>query len=189
MSLENEIRTNVKTNRPLNFSSVSISGDRITLVPISLEYSAIIFKEFTDEITRYMVPATPSNIKEVDIFIQSSIRNIEKNIDLTLTILKKGDDEFLGICGLHGKLDPDEPTLGIWLKKSAHGYKYGQEAIQVLADWARQNIIFEHMVYPCDKDNIASRKIAESLNGTIFRTGEVKTMSGQRLNEIAYKIY
>ena len=59
----------------------------------------------------------------------------------------------------------------------------------MLADWARQNIIFEHMVYPCDKDNIASRKIAESLNGTIFRTGEVKTMSGQRLNEIAYKIY
>jgi len=157
-------------------------------VPISPEYSEIIFKEFTDEITRYMVPAVPANIEEINVFIQSSIRDMEENIDLTLAILKKNDDEFLGVCGLHGKLEPNEPVLGIWLKKSAHGYKYGQEAIKLLADWARKNIMFNHMVYPCDIDNIASRKIAENLNGSIFRTGKVKSMSGRTLNEIAYKI-
>lgn len=178
----------MKTKSPLNFSSVRISGDRIRLVPISPEYSEIIFKEFTDEITRYMVPAVPANIEEINVFIQSSIRDMEENIDLTLAILKKNDDEFLGVCGLHGKLEPNEPVLGIWLKKSAHGYKYGQEAIKLLADWARKNIMFNHMVYPCDIDNIASRKIAENLNGSIFRTGKVKSMSGRTLNEIAYKI-
>ena len=178
----------MKTKRLLNFSSVSISGDRIKLVPVSLEYSEIIFNEFTDEITRFMVPATPSNIEEVNVFILSSIKNMEENIDLTFAILKNEDAEFLGVCGLHGKLEPNEPVLGIWLKKSAHGYKYGQEAIKVLTDWARLNIMFNHMVYPCDKDNIASRKIAEYLNGSIFRTGEVKTMSGRVLNEIAYRI-
>lgn len=178
----------MKTKSPLIFSSVSISGDRIKLVPISPEYSEIIFKEFTDEITRYMIPATPSNIEEINVFIQSSIRNMEENIDLTLAILNKNDEEFLGICGLHGKSDPNEPILGIWLKKGAHGHKYGQEAIKVLAEWARQNIMLKHMVYPCDKDNIASRKIAEALNGSIFRTGKVKSISGRMLNEIAYKI-
>jgi len=178
----------VKTKKPLNFSSVRISGERIELVPISPEYSEVIFNEFTDDITRYMVPATPSNIEEVNAFIQSSISNMKQNIDLTFAILKKNDGDFLGICALHGEPDPNEPTLGIWLKKSAHGYKYGQEAIKVLVDWARQNIMFNHMVYPCDKGNIASRKIAENLNGSIFRTGEVKSMSGWILNEIAYKI-
>lgn len=178
----------MQTKSPLDFSSVTISGNRVKLVPVSPEYAEIIFKEFTDEITRYMIPATPSNIEEINVFIQSSIRNMDENIDLTLAILKKNDDEFLGVCGLHGKINPNEPVLGIWLKKSAHGHKYGQEAIKVLADWARHNVIFKHMVYPCDKDNIASRKIAENLNGSIFRTGVVKSMSGRILNEIAYKI-
>lgn len=45
------------------------------------------------------------------------------------------------------------------------------------------------MVYPCDKDNIPSRKIAEKLNGKIFRTGEAKGMSGKTLIEVAYKIF
>ncbi len=178
----------MQTKSPLVFGSVIISGDRIKLVPISPKYSEVIFKEFTDEITRYMVPATPSNIEEINVFIQSSIRNMDDNVDLTLAILNKNDDEFLGVCGLHGKLNPNEPILGIWLKKSAHGHKYGHESIKVLADWARRNIIFNHLIYPCDKDNAASRKIAEYLSGSIFRTGEVKSLSGRMLNEIAYKI-
>ena len=186
--LETDIGNIVQTKNALAFGSVIISGVRVKLVPISLEYSEVIFKEFTDEITRYMIPATPATLEEIHAFIQSSMRKMDENTDLTLAILNKHDDEFLGVCGLHGALNPDEPILGIWLKKSAHGYKYGQEAIKALADWARQNIIFDYMLYPCDKDNIPSRKIAESLNGAIFRTGELKSMSGRILNEIAYKI-
>jgi ribosomal-protein-alanine N-acetyltransferase len=178
----------VQTKTPLDFGSVSIAGDRVKLVPISPEYAEVIFEEFTDEITRYMVPATPATLQEIHVFIQSSMSKMEENIDLTLAILKKNDDEFLGVCGLHGEFNPNEPILGLWLKKSAHGHKYGQEAIKVLAEWARQNIILDYMVYPCDKDNIPSRKIAENLNGSIFRSGEVKSMSGRVLNEIAYKI-
>ena len=178
----------MQTVSPLDFGSVTIVGDRVKLQPISAEYSEAIFKEFTDEITRYMVPATPSNIEQINTFIQSSIDNMHNNLDLTLVILKKNDKEFLGVCGLHGKSSPSEPVLGIWLKTSAHGRKYGQEAIRVLAEWARKNIIFNHMVYPCDKDNVASRKIAESLGGSIFRTRDVQSMSGRTLREIAYKI-
>lgn len=178
----------MQTKGLLDFCSVTISCERIKLAPISAVYSEDIFKEFTDEITRYMVPATPSNIDQINDFIQSSIDSMQNNIDLTLAIVEKTNDEFLGVCGLHGRFNRNEPVLGIWLKKSAHGYKYGQEAIRALADWARHNVIFEHMVYPCDKDNVASRKIAESLGGSIFRTGEVKSMSGRTLNEIAYKI-
>lgn len=178
----------MQTKTPLEFRSVTIPGTRLRLVPVSPEYAEIIFREFTDEITRYMIPATPSGIEEVGDFIRSSIRNMENSTDLTLAILKKDDAEFLGVCGLHGKFSPAEPVLGIWLKKGAHGHRYGQEAIAILADWARQNVIFNYLVYPCDRDNIASRRIAEHLKGSIFRTARVKSRSGRILHEIAYKI-
>ncbi|MBI1424063.1 MAG: GNAT family N-acetyltransferase [Gammaproteobacteria bacterium] len=178
----------MQTKRALDFGAVIITGERIRLVPISPEYSEIIFREFTDEITRYMIPATPSNIEEINVFIRASLESMQDKSALILAILKKPDEEFLGVCGLHGIPDPEEPALGLWLKKGAHGHKYGQEAIKALADWVRQNLIFKHMIYPCDKANIPSRKIAESLNGSIVREGEVKSRSGRILHEVVYKI-
>jgi len=177
------------TISPISFSAVTIISDRVRLVPLSAQYSSVIFKEFTDEITRYMVPVTPSNIGEIDEFIHSSIKSMDSNVDLIFVILRIKSNEFLGVCGLHGKSTPDEPVLGIWLKKDAHGNHYGVESIKLLVEWARKNLIFRFLVYPCDKDNIPSRLIAEKLNGVIFRNNEVKSMSGRILNEVAYKIF
>lgn len=178
----------MQARSPIRFSSVTINSERLRLVPISDQYADSIFKEFTAEITQFMVPATPTHIDQIYEFIRTSKNNMADNADLTFVIIDRNSDEFLGICGLHGKQSPNEPILGIWLKKDAHGNRFGQEAIKSLADWARENLIFHFMVYPCDRDNIPSRKIAESLNGRIFRTGEVTSMSGRILNEVAYKI-
>jgi len=178
----------MQTRTDIRFNSVKISGERIVLAPISELYADTIFEEFTDEITRHMVPATPTHIDQIHDFIHTSVRNMDQNFDLTFAILDKNTQEFLGVCALHGQHTPNQPILGIWLKKSAHGNHFGQEAIKHLANWARLNLIYDFMVYPCDKNNIPSRKIAEQLNGTIFRTAEVKSMSGRILNEVAYKI-
>jgi RimJ/RimL family protein N-acetyltransferase len=76
---------------------------------------------------------------------------MEDRSDLTLAILEKDDAEFLGVCGLHGQFSPAESCLGIWLKKGAHGHRDGREAIVAGVGWARQNVIFNCLVYPCDK--------------------------------------
>lgn len=178
----------MQTRSPIQFNAVTVIGERVRLVPISVQHAEIIFKEFTDEITRFMVPATPTHIDQIHEFIRTSNKHMQDNVDLTFAITEKNLGEFLGVCGLHGKSSPHEPVLGVWLKKAAHGHHLGQEAMKVLVEWARENLILNFMVYPCDRDNIPSRKIAESLNGKIFRTGEVKTMSGRILNEVAYKI-
>lgn len=178
----------VQTKSKLDFNSVQIDCQRLLLVPITQVYSEVIFKEFTDEITRYMIPATPKDIREIDSFIEASIANMEQGNDIILVILDNMTREFLGVCGLHGRPNPNEPMLGIWLKKSAHGNHYGQEAIKYLADWTRKNIVHSHMIYPCDKANIASRKIAEHLGGVVFHEGQTKSMSGNVLNEVAYKV-
>jgi len=178
----------VQTRSPIRFTSITINSERVRLIPITDQYAETIFREFTDEITKLMVPSTPTQIDQIYEFIRTSNKYMNENTDLTFVILENSTDEFLGICGLHGKLNPNEPILGIWLKKDAHGNRFGQEAIMVLVDWARENLIFNFLVYPCDRDNIPSRRIAEKLNGIIFRTGEVTSMSGRILNEVAYKI-
>jgi len=178
----------VQTRSSIRFTSITINSERVRLIPITDQYAETIFREFTDEITKLMVPSTPTQIDQIYEFIRTSNKYMNENTDLTFVILENSTDEFLGICGLHGKLNPNEPILGIWLKKDAHGNRFGQEAIMVLVDWARENLIFNFLVYPCDRDNIPSRRIAEKLNGIIFRTGEVTSMSGRILNEVAYKI-
>ena len=63
-----------------------------------------------------------------------------------MAITKKENGEFLGCCGFHGKGNPRTPELGIWIKKDAHGKKYGREAIKTLTSWVVENIDFDFIV-------------------------------------------
>jgi ribosomal-protein-alanine N-acetyltransferase len=173
---------------PIDLTSLQIEGDRITLLSIEEKYSSEIFKEFLPEITQYMFPKPAEKIEETLSFISKSIDGMRGGWDLVLAITKKENGEFLGCCGFHGKKNPRTPELGIWIKKDAHGKKYGREAIKILTSWAVENIDFDYAIYPVDKANIASRKIPEALGGTIFKEKKVKTMSGSYLNEVVYKI-
>ncbi len=78
--------------------------------------------------------------------------------------------------------------LGIWLKSGAHGNRYGREAINFLVQWTVENVDFDYLRYPVDRANIPSRKIAESLGGTVYEENRVETMSGGILDEVVYKI-
>ena len=177
-----------KGQDPIDLTSLQIEGDRITLQSIEESYSSEIFKEFTSEITRYMFPKPAEKIEETLSFISKSLDGMRGGWDLVLVITRKENGEFLGCCGFHGKGKPKTPELGIWIKKDAHGKKYGREAIKILTSWAVENIEFDYAIYPVDKANIASRKIPEALGGTIFDGKKVRTMSGSYLDEVVYKI-
>jgi ribosomal-protein-alanine N-acetyltransferase len=173
---------------PIDLTSLQIEGDRILLRSIEERDSSEIFKEFTPEITRYMFPKPAEKIEETLSFIAESLDGMRGGWDLVLAITKKENGEFLGCCGFYGKGNPRRPALGIWIKKEAHGKKYGREAIKTLTSWAVEHIDFEYAIYPVDKANIASRKIPESLGGTIFEEKKVRTMNGSYLDEVVYKI-
>jgi len=177
-----------KGQSPINLTSLRIEGERIILLSITESYSSEIFKEFTSEITRYMFPRPAEKIEETLSFISGSLEGMLGGRDLVLVITKKENGEFLGCCGFHGKGNPRIPELGIWIKKDAHGQKYGREAIRTMTIWAVENMDFDYVVYPVDKANIASRKIPEALGGTVFEEKKVRTMSGSWLDEVVYKI-
>lgn len=170
----------------MNFLTVEITTSRLLLVPIAIKYKDEIFLEFTEEITTYMYPNPAQTIAETEAFIQNSIQQLQDGTNLQVVILDKETHEFLGCAGLHnlGKA----PRLGIWLKKAAHGNKYGLEAITALKNWADQNLDYEYISYPVDKNNIPSRKIPEALGGKVIKEYEKVTPSGKILYALEYQI-
>ncbi len=165
-----------------------IITERLEIVPLSLEYAQDIFRELTREITTFMGPKPPEDIEETIAYINSQLPKIESGGELPVVILNRQTKEFLGCGGIH-ELKTRTPKLGIWIKKSAHGNKYGQEAVKGLKEWAEKNLDYDYLRYPVDKQNIPSRKIPESLGGVIKKEYKRKNESGKTLDEVEYWIY
>jgi [ribosomal protein S5]-alanine N-acetyltransferase len=176
------------TPQPPNLRSLVIEGRRLRLVTISKQFVQNIFDEFTCEITHYMVPSPAQDIEETRSFIAESRCSMQAGHNLQLVIVEKTRGEFLGCCGLHGEGKVRTPELGIWLKKSAHGKGYGQEAIQTLVSWAWKSIDLDYFMYPVDRNNTASVKIPQSLGGEVMEDLKIKTPSGKILDILVYKI-
>src|SRR6185295_17454104 len=165
-----------------------IQGPRTLLKPVAPEYTRDIFREFTPEITTYMIPRSPARISETEQFIAEASMQREAGTDLMFVILDKESNEFLGVCGLHGTQNPKRPGFGIWLKKAAHKRALGREAIATLKAWSERILSIEAFVYPVDRRNHPSRRIAETLGGKVVSESKVKTMSGTELDELIYLI-
>src|SRR3989339_65578 len=148
----------------LELESFCIETERLLLRPVSMEYAEEIFKEFDEEITKYMFPSTPDSILDTKKFIEGSIAGFLSGEEIVVAILSKDTLEYLGNGGIH-RIDTKMPELGIWIKKSAHGNHYGREAVAGLKKWADDNLDYEYLRYPVVEENMSSRKIAESLGG------------------------
>ncbi len=178
----------LKTAEPMDLTDIEIVSERLLLTTHLGSYSKQIFQEFNHDIIQYMLPKPAERIEETWAFINESIRGMREGWNLALAITARESGEFLGCCGLHGKGRHRTPELGIWIKKSAHGNKFGQETIYALASWAFQHIDVDYLIYPVDRANIPSRKIPEHFGGFVFREKQVKTARGGYLDEVQYKL-
>lgn len=167
--------------------SVTIETQRLLLDPISRDNATDIFSEFTKDITTFMYPKPAENIEETYAFIDGAMEKNSRGEQLQMVIVDKVTGEFLGLAGLHD-IQTRTPELGIWLKKTAHDFHYGREAITELVNWARANLNFDYLKYPVDKRNIPSRKIPESLGGIPGPEYKQTNLSGEELDEIEYRI-
>lgn len=169
-------------------SPESIEGARIVLKPITMNYTNVIYTEFTPEITEYMFPRSAESISETEQFITAASRQRVAGTDLIFVILDKQSGEFSGVCGLHNTGKANQPEFGIWLKKGAQGKGLGLEAISALKNWSERMLMVDSFIYPVDRRNQPSRKIAESLHGKIIDEREVKALGGRKLDEVIYLI-
>ena len=172
----------------MDTSNITIETKNLCLKGITSEYKNDIFIEFTPEITTHMFPKPAKKIEETVEFIETSIKENREGSNFKIVILDKVSKDFLGCGGLH-HIDRKTPELGIWIKKSAHGYGYGKEAIIALKEWADKNLDYEYILYPVDSGNQASRRIPEFFGGEIAREHDEVSMSGRKLHLLEYRIY
>ncbi len=172
----------------MDLSNVTITTSRLLLVSVSERYAKNIFDELTPEVTKYMFPAPAKTLDDTLQFITTSTTALKSGQSLNVTVLKKDTQEFLGGAGLN-HVKSGAPELGIWIKRSAHGNRYGQEAILGLKQWADLHLQYDHLIYPVDKYNIASCKIAASLGGVIKKEYKKTNQSGRELDVVEYWIY
>lgn len=165
-----------------------IESERLLLVPISMQYKHEIFEEFSEDITILMGPSPAKDISETEAFIEHSLKGLAEGNNLQLVILEKGSQEFLGCASLHHVDGKTPEMLGVWLKKPSHGKGYGKEAMIAVKKWADENMEYDYILYPVAHKNIASRKIPESLGGTIEREYDQTTLQGN-IRLVEYRIY
>ncbi len=161
---------------------------RLLLRPVRAGDAERIFEFFTAEITRYMRPAPPRDLSETEAFIDRALASHARGTDFHWVIENRETGGFLGVCGLHGGGRRAGLELGIWVRKDAHGSRYGREAMEAVVRWVTAHVACDHLIYPVDKRNIPSRKIPERLGGEIIGERVIQNESGSVLDEIVYRI-
>ena len=184
---EKELNLNYDKTPSMDTSKITIETKNLRLKSITPDYAEDIFKEFSADITTFMLPKPANKIEETQDFIEKSIAENQAGRNFQIVILDKKNN-FLGCGGLHHP-DTKTPELGVWIKKSAHGHGYGKEAMVALKNWADENLDYEYILYPVDEKNSPSRKIPESLGGQIAREYDHVNQSGNKLRLIEYRIY
>ncbi len=171
----------------MNISDTIIVTERLKLLPLSARFEYDVFRFFTSDITAYMIPQPTCNIADTQAFIQSAIKARQEGTDLEYAITQVETGEFLGCIGLH-ESHTSTPELGLWLKKEAHGHKYGKEAILGIMEFASFHLDIDHFVYKADRRNIASRRIPESCGGIMVSRADITNTLGKPLYAIEYHI-
>jgi len=130
-----------------------------------------------------------TNPSEVSSIIDRSLQQWETSNGFTYVILlpSSPENEFLGICSIHARPEGDA-DLGIWVKESAHGNGYGREAVGALRDWAKRELDVGAVVYPVDRRNGPSCRLAEALGGVCVE-GEMRLRPREGREDLELIVY
>lgn len=164
-----------------------IETEAVILSPLSLDDAEEMFPQFTQSITRYMVPKAAESIKDITDFIERSVQQTREGTDFVYAIRRRSDSLFLGAAGIH-RINTKTPVFGIWIREDQHGNGYGKATIHALHGWASRHLDVDYFVYPVDRNNTASIRIPESLGGIVQTTYSEENLSGRTLNLLEYHI-
>jgi RimJ/RimL family protein N-acetyltransferase len=150
-----------------DLSRVEITSSRLALTSSTLGDGDEAFAESNATIARFMSWNAPASRDELDGIYRVTLAQMVAGENLSLTVRLLATREFLGSVGLH-PADDDLLETGIWIKQSAQRQGYGREAVAAVVAWASHRFQPSGLLWPVVDDNLASRRLAESLGGQII---------------------
>jgi RimJ/RimL family protein N-acetyltransferase len=147
---------------------MEIKTNRLVLRLYSMEDAPEIFACITPTLTRYMSWEPSKSLAEFEHIGQTWLAALANGTDYHFIVRLAHDNSFVGLTGLHAASTP-HPELGIWVREELHGQGYGKEMVAALAAWATGKFNIDYFRYPVAKENIASRRIALRLGGTVIK--------------------
>ncbi|ESY91166.1 GNAT family N-acetyltransferase [Mesorhizobium sp. LNHC229A00] len=163
-------------------SGVEIKSERLWLRLFTADDAEEIFAAITPAITRFMQwepPRSPTAFAEV---WRPWLAPMLDGSDLHFVVRSLADGRCLGLVGLHAATTAC-PEIGIWIREDVHGNGIGREAVSALAAWASDELNPDCFEYPVAEGNVASKRIAEGLGGSI-----VGTRSHSKYTSVVYRI-
>ncbi|MVX36859.1 GNAT family N-acetyltransferase [Myroides sp. LoEW2-1] len=165
---------------------IAFDTDRLHFEIVSEKYKQDIFDALTPVVAKFLPFVPTGKLEDTQGFIDYSLGQLEKGLDITLVASNKETGEFIGCCGLHD-INDESISLGIWLKEAAFGKGYGTELIKGLEDYTKDNLDVDYLIYNVEKDNSGSIKIAEKL-GYVYHNSFVRNISEEKvLNMLQYR--
>lgn len=178
----NRIETVESMEKRWDAGSVQIASQRLFLKLFTADDADELFGCITPSITRFMAWEPPPSVDAFAQVWRSWLPSIQDGSDLHFVVRASEDGHCLGIVGLH-RARTGSPELGIWLREDVHGKGLGREAVAAVAEWASANLHPSYFVYPVAEKNLASRRIAESLGGSV-----VGQRSNAKYTSVVYHI-
>ena len=161
--------------------------ENLILRPVTQSDARDIHEQFTEEVALYMIPTPAKRLLEVEELVASWVvaNALGINLQLTITDLQ---GEFLGLVGLH-RPHTSTPEIGLWFKQLAQHRGYGSKVVRTLRNLATRSLDYTFLVYPVDRRNLTSRRLAEKMGGQIHHQYRHVTAEGKLLEILEYRIY
>lgn len=171
----------------MDLSSLSLSSPRLFLKSFASADALEAFEATTPKLTRFMGWEPAPSLEAFALIWQSWFPTMRAGTDGYFAVRAKPTVEFLGMVGLHNT-SAAEPEIGIWIKESQHGYGYGREAVAAVISFAARDLGKQAVMYPVVAQNGSSRRLAESLGGSIVGTRLLLKAGGVKHPEVVYRI-
>lgn len=161
----------------MDLTKVTIETDRLLLVPVGDEHVEEIHAYYRLPLTKYMNHLSAGTMEELKERHKKWRKQLKDGERLFMAVTLRDTGAFLG-CFAIDHIGEKNPEMGGWLKADAQGKGYGKEAVAAMREWANSNIEYEHMLWPCAIENVASCGLAESLGGVIHREYDKQMVNG-----------
>lgn len=145
---------------------LSLSNDKITLVPLDETFATVIFNSNYGKVKVHF--ANFDNIKDAQKWIKSSLVLINYGVKIETVILSH-TKEFVGMIALDG-LDTDICDLKIWINEEFQLRGYATSASYLMIDYFNQQYPDKQLKYEAIITNTASNALAKKLNFKLARS-------------------